>query len=261
MTRLFRLLLSAYALIAASGGRRKAGQRASCLPFFNDTREFLRAVDLCWLAFGLCGTLIFSYALKTRVILSNMKQSVSSSIFVFAATHMLGLLLAGSADAIPAPLQVRPGRISPPLQSGEMIGGLAADEFSLLGISDEGSMVANQGERFVLAYGDRFGKPQQGEPGYFHVSLDREARRIVIDLAQVHSTAVDPEKLASIVAQSKLIASSEMTMDPADGSTNITLLLKRPVKLKIASSKSNSGTEPARVIIEFSAVQADGAFK
>lgn len=153
--------------------------------------------------------------------------------------------LSSSEAAVPGgPLVVTPGKISGPLEKGTVVGGKARDELSLLGVRFEPS--AGEVERLALVYGDRFGKPLKGEPGYFHVALDRNSQRVVLDLAQMQMTAVGPARLSRILTGSKLVASSEMTMDPLDGSTNITLQTKVPVHLKVVATEG----EPATLAIE-----------
>lgn len=159
--------------------------------------------------------------------------------------------LSAGAHALPSPLMVKPGRVSAPISSGATIGGQSGTEFSLLGVRAES--IDRAGERLTLSYGDRFGQPQPGEPGFFHVAVDRDAKRIVIDLAQITKTAIDPQKLARILSASKLIASSEMTMDPQDGSTNITLNLKTPVQMKVASVANGQ----AQVVIDLVPVEGN----
>ncbi len=148
--------------------------------------------------------------------------------------------------AVPkGPLVVTPGKVSVAIHQGTVVGGKARDEFSLIAVRLEPAGQAG-GERVSLMYGDRFGKPLNGEPGFFHVTVDRNSRRVVIDLAQMQMTAVGPERLAKTLATSKLVASSEMTMDPIDGSTNITLQTKVPVTVKVGSIEGDS----SRVYIE-----------
>ena len=160
----------------------------------------------------------------------------------------LALLLSASAHALPAPMQVKPDRITAPISGGAVAGGQARDVFSLISIKKENA--SGGVERLVFEYGDAYGKPLQGkEPGYFHAALDRGGRRVVIDLAQVPQTAVDPGKLARLLAGSRLVASSDMTMDPHDKSTNVTLNLYRPAKMKVLSR----GANPAQVVIELEA--------
>lgn len=174
--------------------------------------------------------------------------AVISSHLCVATSVALGASMGVSMDvavASPAPLLVRPGKVPSPMIAGVAIGGQARDEFSLLSVQREPMAGAN-GERIVLSYGDRFGRPQKGETGFFHIALDRDNKRVVIDLSQMRKTAVDPEKLAKILGASKLIASSEMTMDPYDGSTNITLTLKVPVRIQVGSVTD----EQSKIVIE-----------
>jgi len=175
------------------------------------------------------------------------------SVIGLVLVSVLGLFAVGASFAVPAPLQVRPGKTSWPMQTGVVVGGQSGAEFSLLGVQTESLNQA--GERIALSYGDRYGNSLKNEPGFYHVSLDRNARRLVIDLAQVSKTTVDPMKLARIMAASQFVSSSEMTMDPSDGSTNITLVLKEPVRFKITVESSGS----ARVLIDLErVVQARG---
>jgi hypothetical protein len=136
---------------------------------------------------------------------------------------------------MPSPLHVNPGKISTPLRSGAIAnGGQAKDEFSLLGVNDS---VSADGltERFILNYGDRFGKVWKGEPGFFQVALDKTGRRIVIDLSQVTRTGVEPSQLRAALLKSKFVASTDMTMDPQDHTTNLTLTLRAPVEVRLST--------------------------
>jgi hypothetical protein len=141
------------------------------------------------------------------------------------------------ASAMRAPIQVKPGKTSSLISDGVLSGGMAAEEFSLLGVRSE--VGKQKSERVILTYGDRLGQPWKQGPGFFHIALDRAGRRMVIDLAQVHSTAVDSARLAGELRKSKLVASSEMTIDPFDRSVNITLHFKVPVQLKVSTENSN----------------------
>ncbi len=137
------------------------------------------------------------------------------------------------ALSLPSPVHVKPGAVTNPLRTNSIAnGGQAQDEFSLLAVE---SKATPSGERLSLNYGDRFGKPLKGEPGFFQVALDRDGRRITIDLSQVTRTGVDPTQLRKALAKSKFVASTEMTMDPHDQSTNLTLALKKPVELRLST--------------------------
>lgn len=131
-----------------------------------------------------------------------------------------------------APLHLKPKSALTLKRPGVASGGQALDEFSLLAVTDS---VSGASERIVLNYGDRFGRAWTGEPGYFQVALDRGGQRLVIDLAQVTKTGVDPAQLKKALEKSRFVASSDMTMDPEDRTTNLTLNLKSPVQLRLSS--------------------------
>jgi hypothetical protein len=147
--------------------------------------------------------------------------------------NVVFLLMSAVALAMPSPLHVKPGAVSMPLKSNAVAnGGASRDEFSLLSITDSPSTAS---ERFILNYGDRFGKVWKGEPGFFQVAVDHGGRRIVMDLSQVTRTGIDPVQLRAILAKSKFVASSDMTMDPQDQTTNLTLLMKVPVEVRLST--------------------------
>ncbi len=152
---------------------------------------------------------------------------------------LLSVSIANLAHAANMPLSVTPNRISAPLTAGSITGGKAADSFTLTKITRENA--PNGIEKWSLTYGDRMGRPLVAGPGFFHVSIDRNSRRIVIDLAQVHRTAVEPRQLEQLAKASKLVASSDMIMDPQDHSTNITLTMKTAVSVRVASESTGGG--------------------
>ena len=160
----------------------------------------------------------------------------------------LSAVISLSAWALPMPNRVESKKPVNPIRSGVLTGGFAAEEFSLLKVEAQ-----QQGarERIVISYGDRFGKPHRGEPGYFHVALDRNSSRVVIDLAQVTRTAIDLNSLRRQLAASKFVASSEMTMDPQDSSTNITLVLKQPAEIDVETSSGGA----SRLMLTMSPIQ------
>ena len=161
-------------------------------------------------------------------------------------TFLLASLVVVPAFALPRPLQIKPGMSSPEISGGALAGGRAGTEFSLLTVRSE---LTASGERLTLAYGDSRGLPLLAEPGFFHIVLDRDSKRVVVDLAQVTRTAVDPAKLSRILSASKYVAHSEMVMDPHDGSTNITLTTRMPVQIKV-TPQTGEGREPGRLYID-----------
>jgi hypothetical protein len=149
---------------------------------------------------------------------------------------LMSAFMSVTAFAIPSPLHVKPGSALG-LRAGSIAnGGKALDEFSLLSVA---LAAGASSERMVLNYGDRFGKVWKGEPGFFQVALDRGGSRVVIDLSQVTRTGIDPAQLRKALSSSKLVASSEMTMDPQDQTTNLTLTMKRPVAISLSTASGS----------------------
>jgi hypothetical protein len=152
---------------------------------------------------------------------------------------LLNLFFAFQAQAAPAPLTVTPGKISSPISNGVFTGGSAQAAFTLTKITRQAGR--NGTEKWTLTYGDREGKPVPSGPGFFHVSVDRNGRRVVIDLAQVHRTAVDGVELEKMARGSNLVATTDMIMDPQDRSTNITMNMKSAVAVRVANERTSGG--------------------
>ena len=185
---------------------------------------------------------------KSGVVQSKSRFSVGLALRLLFRTAVIALSLITlklqSAIAANIPFTVRPGQISMPFHNGSVSGGQAGPDFSLLGVKEVS--IPRGGIQIVLNYGDHLGHPFHGEPGYFHVSIDRVGKRISMDLAQVSRTAIDQKDLSRELSRSSIVSSSDITTDPADGSTNITLNLHRPVEMKVRSS----GGDQAKLILE-----------
>ena len=134
------------------------------------------------------------------------------------------------AAAVPAKTLLRPQKLGTYIAAGSIIGGNAGKLFSLLRV--QRMSLAGGVERLILTYGDQDGVPLKTQPGYFHLSLDQAGERLVLDLSQVLKTAVDQRDLIKELKGSHLVAKTDMSMDPQDGTTNITLFMKVPVEMK-----------------------------
>ncbi len=148
-------------------------------------------------------------------------------IFLTLSVLFFNLSLAG---AVPAKQIVRPQKLGNYIAAGAIVGGNAGKIFSLLRVQ---KMLLPDGvERLILTYGDQDGVPLKTQPGYFHLSLDQAGSRLVLDLSQVLKTAVDQQDLIKELRGSHLVAKTDMSMDPQDGTTNITLFMRTPVETR-----------------------------
>lgn len=146
---------------------------------------------------------------------------------------LIALAISVSGLCLPVPFHVKAGEISNPLRGvGSANGGVAQDELSLLSVETKSF---SSSEKISISYGDSNGKPLKGTPGFFQVALDRDGRRIAIDLSQITRTGIDPSQLKKILSKSKYVAMSDMTMDPHDLSTNLTFQLNAPVEVRVST--------------------------
>lgn len=165
---------------------------------------------------------------------------MSLAFFTFA--------IPGGVEAAPHPISLKPGQNTTLLRAGVVTGGVAGDELSLLTVESKSK---SEGESFSIHWGDREGRPWTGRAGWYHIALDRGGRRVVVDLGKVARTAIEPKDLHGLLASSKLIASSDMTMDPQDGSTNLTLNFRVPIQLRVMGEKASRGP----LSLEFAALE------
>jgi hypothetical protein len=146
-----------------------------------------------------------------------------------------------TAFAVPAKQIVRPQKLGNYIAAGAIVGGNAGKIFSLLRVQK--MLLAGGVERLILTYGDQDGVPLKTQPGYFHLSLDQAGERLVLDLSQVMKTAIDQQDLIKELRGSHLVAKTDMSMDPQDGTTNITLFMRTPVEtraqIEMAEDKQN----------------------
>ncbi len=165
-------------------------------------------------------------------------------VFPRARLFFVSMVVAVSASASPSPMKVKPGSIAKAARTGFFAGGEATHELSLIDATT--SKAADGSESLAFFYGNDRGQPLRGLPGFFQIVLDRDGKRVAIDLAQVSRTAVDPAALRKKLKSSKLVSALDMTMDPTDSSTNITLSFKEPIELAVEASGEKS---PSRIAI------------
>jgi hypothetical protein len=160
------------------------------------------------LAFSLFSTNAFANVAATKILPAKAPHTVPSK----------------NKTSTPA----KPGEF---VKSGAIIGGTSAGAvLSILRIQK--LTLADATERLILTYGDKDGIPLKTAPGYFHLQMDAANSRLILDLSEVQKTAVDGSELAEIFASSRWVRTTDMTMDPQDHSSNITLQLRAPIEAR-----------------------------
>ena len=133
------------------------------------------------------------------------------------------------------------------LTSGVVIGGQAGAGFTLLNVRREHSQKLSM-ERIIFDLGDRAGQPLLKRLGYFHISVEKNPSRIVIDLSQVARSRVSEMDLVKLFSKSPFVAKVEMSMEPEDSAAKIVLNTKTPIAAEIFEMPSNK--KASRIVID-----------
>ena len=116
--------------------------------------------------------------------------------------------------------------------SGFTYGGLAGTGFTLLDIrrtADQRRKI----ERLVFDVGDKNGKDMRGWPGYYHAELKSNPQRLVLDFAQMPNSRLDQTAVTSRLRGSMAIRNTVMSLEPVDGTLNLTMDLKQNTKVRV----------------------------
>ncbi len=120
-----------------------------------------------------------------------------------------------------------------------MGGSLGSGEVSLLAL-DRKFNPKQKTERIFLSFGDGKGYPRS-TLGYYHIAVESDPPRIVLDLSRMQKTAVSELAIREIFKGSAFIESTVLTMDPEDHSTNLTLRLSQAVEVASVERRSPRG--------------------
>jgi len=134
------------------------------------------------------------------------------------------------------------------LDQGVIVGGRAGRGFSLLNVRRD--IAKDQSlERIIMDIGDFKGKPHMGRAGYFHASIHSHPPRIILDMHQVVSTALDEAQLRRMFSQSPFVRRLSLVADPEDHTTSIILDLKSTAAVDVFELPSNKKS-PSRVVVD-----------
>lgn len=120
------------------------------------------------------------------------------------------------------------------IAEGSFRGGLSGDGFSILAIKRVYSTSGNS-ERFIFEVGDRAGAALKGKLGYYHAQLFKNPSELSLDFSQMHRSKVSSTQLKKLIKTSKIVETAQMVLDKQDGSTNVQMRFKYPVKMRVFS--------------------------
>ena len=107
-------------------------------------------------------------------------------------------------------------------------------------------------ERIIFDMGSDQYRPI-AETGYFHVSVDGNNSRVVIQLSQMAKTLATEQQLRNVFAKSENVKSVEFTVDPEDSTGTVVLNLKRPVQTEVFSLPGRK-KQTARLVLDMKTV-------
>lgn len=135
------------------------------------------------------------------------------------------------------------------ISEGVFIGGQPGTPASLLNVKVLHSRKKKK-ERIVLEFGDLEGKPLGRDANYFHVKVQEKPPRLVVDLANLQKTTIGPAELEKKMKFSRLVNFSDITMDPQDHSTNLTLSFKEAKSISVFMPKPGTLYIEMREVVE-----------
>lgn len=174
-------------------------------------------------------------------------------IYRLTATCTLVLLFGAQAFASVPPLRlsVVPSLIAGPVSGQASVAEGGRRELSLSLLSVRRKPLNKTQERIFIGYGAAAGAALTDEAGRFHAELEKEGKRVVIDLQDVVHNAIGADELKRVMRGSSLVTKAEIKIDPFGRSTNVIFECRKPVQLVIESVPGEKRT----ISIELSAAE------
>lgn len=133
------------------------------------------------------------------------------------------------------------------VRNGVFMGGRAEKMQTLMKVRRVHSTKVGM-ERVILDLGSEEFRPM-AETGYFHVSVDGNNSRVVIQLSQMSKTLTNEAQIRKMFAKSANVKSVDFTVDPADSTGTVVLNLKRPMKTEVFALPGRK-KQTARLVLD-----------
>ena len=131
--------------------------------------------------------------------------------------------------------------------AGVIVGGQHQADLSLLSVRKSFDK-KNSTERIVLDIVASDGKTPVLRPGFFHLAIQQQPARIVIDLENTTRSIVSASDLAKVFSNSHFFQRPALITSSNDKTVTLELALKVPVKLDVFELSATD--KPARIVVD-----------
>lgn len=138
------------------------------------------------------------------------------------------------------------------ISEGVYTGGTITTPLSLITVRRHYAAKA-QVERIFLDMGDFAGEPLKGGVGHFHVGIEKNPSRVVIDLNQVQRAGITEKQLVKTFEKSPFVKTATMRFDPEEQVTTMILEMKKPVGVEVIELPSK--TKASRIVVDLKAAK------
>lgn len=160
-----------------------------------------------------------------------MKSTGNFRKMMLAATFFVVLPVAWPALAAIPRAQVTPVRILN--GEGVAMGGSSGQSLSLMDFRRSSSKKNNQ-ERFVLDFGGADLKEAKGLVGYYHVELQDNPARLILELPQTFASRLSEKDILKRLQDSRYVRQALVQFDRNLQSLTLVFQLKQPVQIRVA---------------------------
>ena len=163
-----------------------------------------------------------------------------------------------SLAAIPV-RQAGSEKLSRYLDAGVFIGGHEQGPINLLNVrynisawlsagSGAGHNAGDKVERLVFDVGGDKPEQSSGRPGFFHITVQKSPRRVVVDLEDIAQTRVTAEQLTKLIEKSPHLSKVKFYYDSRFKNLTIEMPLKVAAKIEVFELASVG--KPGRIVLD-----------
>ena len=117
------------------------------------------------------------------------------------------------------------------MELGVFVGGHSQPKLILLNVRH--SLTGNGQERIVLDMGEGLEERPVDRPGFFHISIQKNPRRVVIDLENTEKAKVTAQQVTRLLKKSPYFSKADFYSDHRSKNLTIELSLKNRAQIEV----------------------------